>query len=101
MSLVSLEAMASKLPVLMTPQCHFPEAARAGAAIEANPEGQEAESGLRAILEMSDSDRKSMGQAGYKLVKSRYSWERVACEMKEVYEWCVGGGTPPPTILLN
>jgi poly(glycerol-phosphate) alpha-glucosyltransferase len=48
---------------------------------------------------MSDGDRKEMGERGRELVRERFTWRRVAAEMKSVYEWVLGGGPPPECIV--
>jgi poly(glycerol-phosphate) alpha-glucosyltransferase len=36
-----------------------------------------------------------MGGAGRALVEEQFTWPKVAAQMKEVYEWMLGGGTRP------
>ena len=40
----------------------------------------------------------SMGMHGRRLVEERFTWPQVAAQMKEVYEWVVGGGKPPDCV---
>lgn len=108
-----LEAWAYGLPVLMTPECNLPEGFAHGAAIQiASPGNAEKlkenppmtttrpaiEDGLRAIFEMSDADRSAMGARGRRLVEERFTWPRVATQMKEVYDWVLGGGPQPACV---
>ena len=104
-----LEAWAYGLPVLMTPECNLPEGFAADAAVRIGAEdAKKAESGklkaescgnieggLHALFEMSDADRAAMGERGRKLVEERFTWPKVAGQMKEVYEWVLGGGAKP------
>lgn len=97
-SVAVLEAMASKLTVLLTPQCNFPEASVAGAGIEVNPDAASTQAGLHRLLALSDEQRKAMGLKGYEIVSQNYTWKRIAKQMIEVYDWCLGGGSPPPFV---
>ncbi|PQV62480.1 Glycosyltransferase involved in cell wall bisynthesis [Abditibacterium utsteinense] len=99
-SMAILEAMACRLPVLLTPGCNFSEAVQAGAATEVTPDAQSVQNGLRHLLELTDSDRLEMGQKGYNLVKANYTWDQVGKDMIDVYQWCLGGGKPPASIRL-
>lgn len=100
-SMVILEAMASGLPVLLTPGCNFPEAVSAGAALETAPDARGTEQGLRRLMRMTDEERREMGERGRALVTTRYTWERVVRDLKQVYEWCLDGGTAPPVVLTD
>jgi len=51
-----LEAAAAGLPVMLTPQCNFPELAEAGGAVEVSPDVSGCETGLRQLLALPDSD---------------------------------------------
>jgi len=104
-----LEAWAYGLPVLMTPECNLPEGFAADAAVRIGAEdAKNAESGklkaescgnieggLHALFEMSDADRVAMGERGRRLVENRFTWPKIAAQMKEVYEWVLGGGPKP------
>ena len=94
-SIAILEAMACRLPVLLTPECHFDDAARAGAAIAATPEAPALIEGARALLERSDAERAQMGALGYDLVAQKYTWARVAHAWKTLYAWCDGQSEKP------
>ena len=67
-SMAVLEAMACSLPVLLTPQCNFPEAAASGAAVEVEPNVGSVESGLRRVLSLSVAERKKMGRSAWTLI---------------------------------
>jgi len=96
-----IEAMASGLPVILTPGCNFPEATRAGAAIEVNPTPEELAEALRSLLGAPESDRQDMGARGRDLVARNYTWDHIAHDMKAVYEWALGGGPAPSCVHLN
>lgn len=83
-----LEAWAYGLPVLMTPECNLPEgyASQAAIAIRNGEIGNANCEGVRALLDMSDSDRIEMGRRGRRLVEMRFTWLKVASKMKSLYE---------------
>jgi glycosyltransferase involved in cell wall biosynthesis len=88
-----LEAWSYGLPVVMTPECNLPEGFASGAALEIQSgEGSfqgsdfSFQQGLRTLLEMSDRERAAMGMQGRRLVEEKFTWSKVAAQMKEVYE---------------
>ena len=88
-----LEAWSYGLPVVMTPECNLPEGFAKQAALEIRSgEGSfqgsdfSFQHGLRTLLEMSEAQRWEMGTRGRKLVEDRFTWQKVAAQMKEVYE---------------
>jgi poly(glycerol-phosphate) alpha-glucosyltransferase len=88
-----LEAWAYGLPVVMTPECNLPEGFVSGAALEIRNEANENSKwgGLRQMLDMSDSDRIEMGRRGRRLVEEKFTWPKVAAQMKQLYEEILGG----------
>jgi poly(glycerol-phosphate) alpha-glucosyltransferase len=97
-SMAILEAAAAGLPVLLTPQCNFPELARANAAIEISTDAAGIEKGLRQILELKHEQRKAMGQNGRELIKKSYTWPAISEEMCRVYDWMAGTAAMPETV---
>jgi poly(glycerol-phosphate) alpha-glucosyltransferase len=96
-----LEAWSYAKPVLMTPECNLPEGFSAEAALRIGSTADEIAAGLKQLVEMSDNDRAAMGTRGRTLVATRFSWPRIGGEMRTVYEWVLGGGTPPKTVRLD
>jgi len=94
-----LEAWAYELPVLMTAHCNLPEGFASGAAIRIGTDAASIAEGMRELFVRSDADRLTMGQAGRTLVEERFTWPRVAAQMKEVYEWMLGGGEKPGSVV--
>ncbi|MCX6972985.1 MAG: glycosyltransferase [Verrucomicrobia bacterium] len=88
-----LEAWAYGLPVVMTPECHLPEGFASQAALEIRngKTGDSKWSGLQQLLDMSDSDRIEMGRRGRRLVEEKFTWPKVAAQMKALYEEILGG----------
>jgi len=89
-----LEAWAHAKPVLMTPECNLPEGFEADAALRIGTTSQEIAAGLKVLCEMSDNDRRQMGNRGRALVATRFSWPRIGEQMRRVFEWVLGGEMP-------
>ena len=94
-----LEAWAYAKPVLMTPECNLPEGFGAGAALQIGPGPEEITTGLKQVIEMSDDDRRAMGNRGRNLVATTFSWPQIGKQMRSVYEWALGAGPPPEVIV--
>ncbi len=100
-SIAILEAMACALPVLLTPECHFPDAVECGAAIECAPQEDSLEMGLRELLEKSEAERATMGARGRDLVAQKYTWKSVAQDWKQLYQWCEGESSAPSFVEIG
>jgi glycosyltransferase involved in cell wall biosynthesis len=91
-----LEALACRRPILITPQCYFPEAIQAGAGVSIPaPTVPDTVRGLRDLLALSDRDRREMGRQGRALVEAHYTWEILAQKTVRLYHWLLGGGPRP------
>jgi len=95
-----LEAWSYRLPVVMTPECNLPEGFQAGAAVRVEPEPESIARGLTELIGMRDAGRRAMGERGRRLVEERFSWPKIAKQMKSVYEWVLGGGPKPECVIL-
>jgi len=95
-----LEAWAHAKPVLMTPECNLPEGFTAGSALQIETMPEQIAAGLKQLIEMSDDDRRAMGDRGCILVSTKFSWPRIGEQMRSVYEWVLGGGATPDTMRL-
>lgn len=91
-----LEAWAYRLPVLMTRECNLPEGFERGAAAEITRDPDALAS--RLVTELLGTDLTPMGEAGRALVEERFSWQRIAAQHLEVYEWLLRGGTRPSCV---
>ena len=94
-----LEAWAHAKPVLMTPECNLPEGFGGEAALQIGTGPEEIAAGLKQVIEMSDDDRRAMGNRGRDLAATTFSWPRIGEQMRSVYEWALGGGPPPEVIV--
>jgi glycosyltransferase involved in cell wall biosynthesis len=97
-SMAILEALAARLPAIITTACHFPELRDAEGAITVNPTTSEVTQGLRSLREMSPAERLAMADRGRRLVESRYTWDRQAERLAELYRWLDQGGTEPAAV---
>lgn len=97
-SMAILEAAAAGLPVLLTPECNFPELVTAGAGIEITTEAAGIEMGLKQMFKFSDGQRTEMGRQGMQLVQQSYTWPAIASQMTEVYQWLAGIGPVPSCV---
>jgi len=84
-SMAVLEALASATPVLLSPGCHFPQAAEAGAGIVVSTEPEAMAQALAGLLGDRDA-LEEMGRKGRALVSERYGWDAIAERMLEVYQ---------------
>jgi len=94
-----LEAFSYGLTVLMTEHCNIPQGFAVGAAFRIGAEPADIADGLRKLFALKEVDRAAMGRRGQSLVGQRFSWPAVARQLKEVYEWMLGGGPPPECVI--
>jgi poly(glycerol-phosphate) alpha-glucosyltransferase len=79
-----VEAMASALPVLITPGCNIPQVAEAGAGLIVAPEVDTVTVGLQRLF--ADAARlRQWGERGRALVRERLTWPEIACQTLETY----------------
>lgn len=83
-SIAILEAMAARLPVVITNNCDFPEVAKHEAGIVVKAKEVEVAQALGELV--SDADlRFYMGERGRKLVTERYTWRAAASTIAHLY----------------
>lgn len=82
--MAALEAMAAGLPVILSPECHLPEAAAAGAGLEVLPAVAPLAQALHTLF--SDATRRqTMGAAARQLVNQHFTWDAVAEQLETAY----------------
>ncbi len=91
MPITVLEAWSFGLPVLMTEACNMPEAFAGAAAIKISnqPEAMAAE--ISDFLGSPDSLRNQIGEQGYKFVKERFGWDKIAEDFILEYQKSIAG----------
>lgn len=95
---VVAEALASGVPVLTTTGTPWSvlEDEECGWWVE--PEREALLEALSDAVSRSAEERLAMGRRGRALVKERYTWNAVARQMKEAYDWLLGTGACPDFI---
>jgi len=83
-SIVALEAMICGLPLVITSQCQFPEAAEVNAGIVIEPDPNQLAEALAMLLDDAQL-RQEMGANGRRLVMERYTWDKIADQMLRLY----------------
>ena len=89
-SIAVLEALASRLPVVITKACNFPEVEEHGAGFVVEAD-EEAISGAIGKLLSDPCLRASMGEKGRKLVSEHYTWHASAAIIADLYRSLVAG----------
>jgi poly(glycerol-phosphate) alpha-glucosyltransferase len=97
--MVILEAWAYGKPVLMTPECNLPEGFEVGAAIPISSDTAGITDGLRILMDSTEAELKNIGENGRRLVAEKFTWPKIAAEVKKMYHWVLGGGTKPDSII--
>ncbi|MCP4378132.1 MAG: glycosyltransferase, partial [bacterium] len=99
MSVALLEAMGAGIPVVITKSCNFPAADDLGAGFVVDQDIESLSAGLAKMLKMPDNQRGEMGTSAASLVRDNYSWDIVAREMLEVYQWILGQRDTPSCVV--
>lgn len=84
-SMAITEALACGLPAVVSEGCHFPEVADAGAGMVVPLEVDALAAALLEVLSDDDA-RRRMGDVGRDLVRSRFTWPRIAEQTIAVYQ---------------
>lgn len=100
-SMAILEAAAAALPVLLTPECNFPELSACNAAIEISTDVSGIEKGLRQMIGLPEAQRQAMGQRGQALIQKSYTWSSIAAQMCRVYDWLTGAAERPENVKIT
>jgi glycosyltransferase involved in cell wall biosynthesis len=94
-SLSITEAMASRVPVAISTDCHFPEVAAIGAGKIFPLDPDAAASALAEILAAPLEQRHRMGDAGRAYVEEHLLWEQIAQQTTEAYATLVSRASSP------
>jgi poly(glycerol-phosphate) alpha-glucosyltransferase len=85
-----IEAMAAGLPVIVTPGCNLPEVSAWDAGLIVNPEPEAVAQGLVTLFADIDAARR-WGDNGLRLVREKFTWDRIARQACEFYEQGIKG----------
>ena len=99
--IVVAEALASGLPAIVTHGAPWKalEMERCGWWVEHGVESLAC--AIREATDLSDLERHSMGERGREFVERAYRWDRIALDMRSVYEWIIGKGPRPSVVHLD
>jgi glycosyltransferase involved in cell wall biosynthesis len=98
---VVLEALGARVPVITTQGCPWQDLQRhsCGWWTPINTAG--IHDALKQAIGLSRTELKAMGERGWQLVSSRYSWEELGKRSLRLYRWLREGGSTPDFIELN
>lgn len=82
------EAMLSKLPIIATENCHFPEVAEEKTGLLTQLDVDEIAQAMLSIAN-DPAGAEAMGEAGHRLVLERFTWPKVALQMVDAYSKCI------------
>jgi glycosyltransferase involved in cell wall biosynthesis len=85
LSMAALEAMAARLPVILTPSCNLPDVETRGAGLLIPREIEPLANALKALL-ADPIRRKVMGIAGHAWVQESFTWPTIAARTEHLYE---------------
>lgn len=90
-----LEAWAFELPVIMTKYCNIPEGFNNKCAIQIEPSQESIYKELISFFQMSDYELANMGKNGKMLVKESFTWDVIAKQTVELYNYLLKKGNKP------
>ncbi len=95
------EALAAGIPAIVSRGAPWPglETERCGWWVERGVEPLV--SALREATALRDDERRIMGERGRILVARDFDWDRIALDMRSVYEWALGNAERPSTVHLD
>jgi len=96
-----LEAWAYKLPVLMTEECNIPSGFEKNAAIKINRNSQKLANELIDFMTTNQSGLEKLSQNGFDLVNESFTWESIAIQTNNLYEWLLGNEEKPEFVYLD
>jgi len=83
-SVAIAEAMACRAAVVISPECHLPEAQQAGAGLVVDRDATKLAAALEQVL-TNEPARRTMGERGRKLVEDHFTWTKVAESLVAAY----------------
>ena len=91
LGIAALEAMAARLPVVVSEGCGFPEVAERGAGLVVKTDAAAIAEALCSLL-ADAALRRRMGEQGRKLVCEGYTWQRSAAALADLYRGLAAAG---------
>jgi glycosyltransferase involved in cell wall biosynthesis len=93
--IVTGEALANKKPVIATYGVPWPDLIKYQCGWRVSNSINDLKGAISQAINMSDDNRKVMGQRGRELIEKKYTWPHVTGKMFKTYEWILGGGQIP------
>lgn len=90
-----LEAWAYELPVIMTDFCNIPEGFDHSCAIKIEPSPNDIYEKLTTFFQLPNNELAEIGKRGKELVSQNFTWEVVAKQTFELYQYLSGNGIKP------
>ena len=84
-SMAITEALACGLPAVISAACHFPEVAEAGAGEVVDLDPAAVADAIERVVG-DETRRRAMGEAGRRLVRTRYTWPKIAEQCVAAYQ---------------
>ncbi len=94
-SISLLENLAIGNPVIITPACNFPQVVKSKAGICVGSDSADLSQALRIMFDLSDDQRRDMGNRAKKLVLENYTWDAIAQQYLIVYDCILKGKEIP------
>jgi glycosyltransferase involved in cell wall biosynthesis len=98
---VIAEALASEAPVITTTKTPWNELRTHDCGWWIDPGADTLAAALSEATALDAAVRDAMGARGRALVERRYSWRSAGAEMRDAYEWLLGGGAAPSCVQLT
>ena len=97
----ALEAMAYRLPCLLSTACNLQAAFHANAALVAEPETSQLIPCLRSLFDLDVQQIESMGLNGFDLVRCQFGWSYACESTRHLYEWLLGHAKQPDFVKMD
>lgn len=89
------EAMASRVPVIVSNTTPWGDLKKHGCGWWIDVGVEPLCAALEQAMELTDDQRRQMGQRARRIIEEKYSWPVIAGQMRELYRWVSGGGRRP------
>jgi len=78
------EALAARVPVIITENCHFPQVSQVDAGVVIRLDTAELADAMLTLV-ADPAAQKRMGDAGHRLVESHFTWTKIAQRLISAY----------------
>ncbi len=96
-----LEAMACRLPVIITDRCNIDDVEKYRAGWIGEPTVASIAEMLGHCIALSATQRKAIGENGFDLVSRKYTLDSAAAQSCDVYNWVLGNRDRPANVLMD